>query len=90
MSYTASEIIKLSECADSEAIRWRMVTSEGTKSDWERNSKIQARQYTRNYHSFILLKAPGVEEEFCVLQVVLRLPPKPPAWTPYRTCDAVD
>ena len=27
---------------------WRMETSEGTKSDWERNSKIRARQYTRN------------------------------------------
>ena len=30
---------------------WRMVTSEGTKSDWERFSKIRARLYTRNEHT---------------------------------------
>ena len=30
---------------------WRMVTSDGIKSDWERNSKIRARQSSRNLHT---------------------------------------
>ena len=30
---------------------WRMVTSDGIKSDWERNSKIRARQSPRNHHT---------------------------------------
>ena len=30
---------------------WRMVTSDGIKSDWERFSKIRARLATRNQHT---------------------------------------
>ena len=30
---------------------WRMVTSDGIKSDWERFSKIRARLTTANYHT---------------------------------------
>ena len=30
---------------------WRMVTSDGLKSDWGRFSKIRARLSTRNYHT---------------------------------------